>query len=150
MVASGSEGNTDPELKNDTLMREFQKLLRYKNYQLLDSAMVRALDGEYSQINFGPNNQFTLYLKPKVSEEASQVNINLQVNLNQIKVQEVLSNNQIAWINISTSPLSLISSQLYLKSKDRAVVGTSRLEQHSSSPVNNKGLILIITGKVLD
>lgn len=112
--------------------------------------MVRALDGEYSQINFGTNNQFTLYLKPKVSEEASQVNINLQVNLNQIKVQEVLSNNQIAWINISTSPLSLISSQLYLKSKDRAVVGTSRLEQHSSSPVNNKGLILIITGKVLD
>jgi hypothetical protein len=46
------------------------------------------------------------------------------------------------------NPITLIDSNLNLKSGDQAVVGVSRLNISSSPDVNNKGFILIISGKI--
>ena len=46
------------------------------------------------------------------------------------------------------NPITLIDSNLNLKSGDRTVVGVSRLNISSSPDVNNKGFILIISGKI--
>lgn len=153
LIASDIENKTDPELKNDPLIKELSKLLRYKSYQVLDSALVRGVDGEFSHISFGPNNQFTLLLEPKTSADSSQPNINLQVRLQQVKIETVFPDKPFNWIDKSASPIKLIESALNLKSGERAVVGVSRLEQIGSNQPEekeNKGLILIISGQVLD
>jgi len=46
------------------------------------------------------------------------------------------------------NPITLIDSNLNLKSGDRAVVGVSRMNVSSVPDGNNKGLILIISGKI--
>jgi hypothetical protein len=46
------------------------------------------------------------------------------------------------------NPVTLIDSNLNLKSGDRAVVGVSRMNVSSVPDGNNKGLILIISGKI--
>ena len=147
IISSEAEGPTDPELKNDPLVKELQKLLRFKSYQLLDATMVRAIDRRESTINFGPNNQFDIILRPEVSEESPQGNIKLNVILRQ-KKEEMKSQSFQERFWGAINPITLIDSNLNLKSGDRAVVGVSRMNVSSVPDGNNKGLILIISGKI--
>jgi len=149
IMASDSEDRTDPELKGDPLIKELQKLLRYKSYQLLDATMVRAIDRRNSLTTFGPNNQFDISIRPEVSEGQPQGNIKMEVGLRQIKVEQVVPSEvgRNFWSKID--PVYLINSHLNLKSGDRAVVGVSRLTEGDASGGSNKGLILIISGKIL-
>jgi hypothetical protein len=98
---------------------------------------------------FGPNNQFDIFIKPEVAEDSPQANIRLEVRLRQVRTPiERPGGGPPVWTKID--PLYLINSHLNLKSGDRAVVGVSRLAQQTSSGDENKGLILIISGKALD
>ena len=87
LIASDTENRTDPELKNDPLIKELSKFLRYKSYQVLDSALVTCVDGKFSEISLGPNSQFTLSLEPKISADSTPANINLGVSLRQVKIE---------------------------------------------------------------
>ena len=152
LIASDTENRTDPELKNDPLIKELSKFLRYKSYQVLDSALVTCVDGKFSEISLGPNSQFTLSLEPKISADSTPADINLGVSLRQVKIETVMPDKLLNWI-VKSPSLDLIASTLNLKSGDRVVVGVSRREQVASSNPDekeNKGLILIISGKVLD
>lgn len=152
LIASDTENRTDPELKNDPLIKELSKFLRYKSYQVLDSALVTCVDGKFSEISLGPNSQFTLSLEPKISADSTPANINLGVSLRQVKIETVMPDKLLNWI-VKSPSLDLIASTLNLKSGDRVEVGLSRMEQVGSSNPDekeNKGLILIISGKVLD
>ncbi|MBC7350012.1 MAG: hypothetical protein H5U05_08580 [Candidatus Aminicenantes bacterium] len=146
IIASEAEGPTDPELKNDPLVKELKKLLRFKSFQLLDATMVRAIDRKESMINFGPNNQFEILLKPEVAEGQPSGNIKLNVTLRQRKEMKSLPSGERFWVTIN--PVTLIDSHLSLKSGDRTVVGVSRMNVSSSPDGDNKGLILIISGKI--
>jgi len=149
IIASESEGPVAPELKNDPLIKELQKLLRFKTYQFLDVTMVRAVDGQRSSITFGPNNQFTLSLDPEVSEESNLGNIRLRVFFSQVRAELLRQVEDITkrdWVTIT--PVILIDTHLNLRSGDRAVVGVSRLKEESQIEGNNKGIIMIITGKI--
>lgn len=152
LIASDTENRTDPELKNDPLIKELSKFLRYKSYQVLDSALVTCVDGKFSEISLGPNSQFTLSLEPKISADSTPADINLGVSLRQVKIETVMPDKLLNWI-VKSPSLDLIRSTLNLKSGDRVVVGVSRMDQVGSSNPDekeNKGLILIISGKVLD
>jgi hypothetical protein len=114
--------------------------------------MLRAIDGETSGAIFGPDNQFSIGLRPQVSDESPQGNIRIEVRLRQIKSNQLVikqgDTEQRAWVKID--PVELINSHLNLKSGDRAVVGISRLASGGLSQAESKGLILVISGKILD
>jgi type II secretory pathway component GspD/PulD (secretin) len=136
VLGSEAEGKINETLKDDPLIRELQKLLRYKSYSMLDVAMVRAMDREESGLAFGQSGQFQLLLKPVITEESPQGNIKIELYLRQLSGM---------WYEGQRAqPTTLISSNLNLRSGDRTVVGVSRLDG------GDKGLILIISGKILD
>lgn len=148
IIGSEADGQTDPELKGDPLIKELQKLLRYKSYQPLDSTLIRAVDRESSMISFGPKNDFQIEIKPKVSEESPQPNIDLEITLQRGRRGPNIIEKSGPVIELG--PVLLIKSHLNLRSGDRAVVGVSKLDGKLTPQPENKGLILIITGKVLD
>lgn len=173
VIASETEGRTDPELQGDPLIKDLSKLLRFKSYQLLDVTMVRAMDSEISSVNFGPNNQFELALHPQVAEDEPASNIKLSVNLHQVRTEQLevplakiiasgtrpqQGQQSSQELNVpeqekvlkKTEPLKLIQSVLNLKSGERTVVGVSRLLDESQSEGNYRGLILIISGKIIN
>lgn len=146
IIASEAEGPIDAELKNDPLIQDLQKLLRFRSYQLLDAALVRAVDRKDSSVSFGPNNLFDIILRPEVAEDGPQSQIGLQVSLRQKKLESKLPDGKVVWTTITPASY-LINSNLSLKSGERAVVGVSRLTEQVADG-NNKGLILIISGKI--
>ncbi|MGB9907228.1 MAG: secretin N-terminal domain-containing protein [Candidatus Saccharicenans sp.] len=147
IIASDAEGPTDPELKNDPLIKDLQKLLRFRSYQLLDATLVRAVDRKESYLSFGPNNQFDIKLRPETVEETAQSHIKLHISLRQTKIESTLPEGKKVWSPI-TPATYLIDSNLSLKSGERTVVGVSRLSEGAVAG-NNKGLILIISGKIV-
>ncbi len=147
IIASESAGTIDAELKNDPLIKELQKLLRFKGYEILDTTMVRAMDRKQSMISFGPNNQFDITLRPEIASDPPPGSIKLNIFLRQVKAETTLPSGEKVWNPIN--PLYLIDSNLSLKSGDRTVVGISRLTEGATS-VNHKGLILIISGKIVN
>jgi len=136
VLGSETEGKVDEALKDDPLIRELKKLLRYKSYSLLDVAMVRAIDKEESGLTFGQTGQFQLYLRPAVTEDSPQGNIKVELYLRQ--------SSGVMYEGQKVQPTTLINSNLNLRSGDRTVVGVSKLDG------GDKGLILIISGKILD
>lgn len=150
--ASETGEKSDPELQSDQLIKELQKLLRYKTYRLLDATMLRAIDRQTSTAVFGANGQFYVIILPEISEGAPQGNIRIEVGFRQTKANQVVAKQgeteERAWVQID--PVELINSHLNLKSGERAVVGVSRLASGNLSQADSTGLILIISGKILD
>lgn len=149
--ASESEAKSDPELQSDPLIKELQKLLRYKSYRLLDATMLRAIDRQTSTAVFGDNGQFYVIIFPETSEGTPQGNIRIEVGLRQTKAQVIAKQGDTeerAWVKID--PVELINSHLNLKSGERAVVGVSRLASGGLSQAESKGLILVISGKIIE
>ena len=114
--------------------------------------MLRAIDRQTSTAVFGANGQFYVIILPETSEGTPQGNIRIEVGLRQTKDNQVVAKQgeteERAWVKIN--PVELINSHLNLKSGERAVVGVSRLASGGLSQAENKGLILIISGKILD
>lgn len=136
----GSEteaGSADP-IQNDPLIKELRGLLRYKSYTLLDSSMVRVVNKENAEVVMGPKAEFEFALRPEVSGDTKAPVVKTQVRLR--KVERLGSSQGKPITNVAT----LIESTLNIKSGERTVVGVSKLDG------GDKGLILIISGKIID
>lgn len=138
VLGSEADPTTDPELKNDPIIKELGKLLRYKGYSLLDATLVRTVSRENAEVKFGPKAEFELALRPDVAGDAVVPVIETQVRLR--KVERLGSYQDKPVTNVAT----LVESTLNIKSGDRAVVGVSKLDG------GDKGLILIISAKIVD
>ncbi|MBN2264510.1 MAG: hypothetical protein JW775_01725 [Candidatus Aminicenantes bacterium] len=138
VLGSDTDAATDPELKNDPIIKELGKLLRYKGYTLLDATFVRTVNTDNASVKFGPKAEFQLELRPEVAGDAKAPVIKTGVRLTRIEQHGFSEDKPI------TSYTRLIDSTLNVKSGDRTVVGVSKLDG------GDKGLILIISGKVVD
>jgi len=142
ILGSETDAQTDAELQSDPIIKELRKLLRYKGYTLLDSTLVRVINRERASVVLGPKAEFEFALQPDVAGDAKAPVIKTEVRLRQViraAIQESATM-KAAQAIVTT----LIESTLNIKSGDRTVVGVSKLDG------GDKGLILIISGKIVD
>jgi hypothetical protein len=143
ILGSETDMATDPELKNDPVIKELGKLLRYKGYTLLDSTLLRVVNRDRASVVLGPKAEFELALMPDVAGDPKAPTIKTEVRLRQIErlgmTQDKEGKPQPV-VNVTVP----IESTLNIKSGERTVVGVSKLDG------GDKGLVLIISAKVLD
>ncbi len=144
VLGSETEDQTDPELQKDPVIRELRGLLRYKGYTLLDTSLLRGIDGAPSEVVMGREADFELSLRPVVAQEEPQDSIRIELRLRQNNVATATFETDGKTIPVQRVSKDLIRSNLNIKSGDRTVVGVSKLDG------GDKGLILIISGKVVD
>lgn len=146
VMGSETDAATDPDLKNDPVIKELGKLLRYKGYTLLDSTLVRVVSRDRASVVLGPKAEFELRLRPDVAGDPKVPTIKTEVELVQFAPSDktVVKEGKEIPAGTPTFVNSPIQSTLNIKSGDRTVVGVSKLDG------GDKGLILIISGKVLD
>ena len=137
VLGSETDATTDPELKNDPIIKELGKLLRYKGYTLLDSTLVRVINRERASVVLGPKAEFEFALMPDVAGDAKAPTIKTEVRLRQIRH---VSSGDVTKTEVTTP----IESTLNIKSGERTVVGVSKLDG------GDKGLILIISAKIVE
>lgn len=143
VVGSDDEGRTDSELQSDPVIKELRSLLRFKNYALLDSTMVRGLSGEWAQLRMGRQADFELGLRPEVTREKPLDMIKVEVWLRQVVRAEAAAKAEGLKAEAAARKQLLVST-LNIRSGDRTVVGVSRLGG------GDKGVILIISAKATD
>ena len=137
---AGGEG-TDP-IQSDPLIKELRGLLRYKSYTLLDSSMVRVVNREWASIVLGKKAEFEFQLRPVVAGDAKTPIIKTELMLKQtVRAGTPETDTMKAVQPVVNTP---IMSTLNIKSGERTVVGVSKLDG------GDKGLILIISGKIID
>ncbi len=129
-------------LQNDPIIRELRGLLKYQNYSLLDTSLVRALDNSRSEVRMGKEADFELRILPRVIKDEKATLIQMDVNLRQFI--KAASPPNITPLTANTTTKDLIRSTLSLKSGDKTVVGVSKLDG------GGFGLILIISGTIVD
>jgi len=135
VLGSETDARTDAELQNDPVVKELRQLLRYKGYTLLDSTFVRVVNRTDATVVLGPEAEFEFSLEPDVAGDVRAPVIRTSVRLTKIARPA------------GEKPLvvtRLIESSLNIKSGERTVVGVSKLDG------GDKGLILIISGKIVD
>ncbi len=135
-------GKSDALIKDDPLIKELRSLLNYKYFYPLDSSFVRALHGEYSEVTMGERAELKLFLAPKYIKEDNEALIQVETRLS--KLVPVAYAPGATETRSPYSSLTLLTSNFTLKSGDKTVVGVSKLDG------GDKGLILIITGKVVN
>ncbi len=142
VLGSDSAQPGETSMSDDPVIRELKNLLRYKSYSLLDSSMIRAMDLANSEVRIGPRADFELQIRPKVARDEKISTIQMDIRLVQHKPTSSVgpSGQPVA----GTSPELLLDTTLNIKSGDKTVVGVSKLDG------GDKGLILIISGKVVD
>jgi hypothetical protein len=138
VLGSETDAATDAELKNDPIIKELGKLLRYKGYTLLDATLVRVINRERASVVLGPKAEFEFELRPDVAGDAKVPVIKTEVRLRRIE--------HLGWD--AGKPIikeaTLVESALNIKSGERTVVGVSKLDG------GDKGLILIISAKIVE
>ena len=134
VLGSEADPATDDDLKNDPVVKELRKLLRYKGYTLLDGTLVRVVNRDRASVVLGPKAEFEFALQPEVTGDLKAPVIKTEVRL--LKMSFPGSEKPIA--------TTLIESSLNIKSGERTVVGVSKLDG------GDKGLILIISAKIVD
>lgn len=147
VLGSEADATTDAELKNDPIVKELGKLLRYKGYTLLDATLVRTVNMDNAEVKFGPKAEFALELRPVVAGDPRAPVIKTTVRLRQtvLVLRPVTKMDGTETTGVASSNIvTLIESSLNIKSGDRTVVGVSKLDG------GDKGLILIISGKIVD
>lgn len=142
VLGSETDAQTDAELQNDPIVKELRNLLRYKGYTLLDSTLVRVINRERASVILGPKGEFVFALMPDVAGDAKAPVIKTEVRL----VQVIRAASPETATMKAAQPIvnTLIETSLNIKSGDRTVVGVSKLDG------GDKGLILIISGKIVD
>jgi hypothetical protein len=147
VLGSEADTQTDTELQADPVIKELRKLLRYKGYTLLDSSFIRVVNRESASVILGPKAEFEFVLKPDVAGDAKAPVIKTEVRLRQITrtIKRLFTpEGKEGAPQTVTDVTTLIESSLNIKSGDRTVVGVSKLDG------GDKGLILIISGKIVD
>jgi hypothetical protein len=148
VLGSETDATTDAELKNDPIIKELGKLLRFKGYTLLDATLVRTVNMDNAEVKFGPKAEFELALRPEVAGDAKMPVVKTQVRLRQTVRVVVKANPKPESAETPqgqvTNVVTLIESTLNIKSGERTVVGVSKLDG------GDKGLILIISAKIVE
>ena len=134
LASTGEEpGKSEDQIKDDPLIKELRGLLNFKYFYPLDSSFVRALDREYSEVTMGREAELLLDLQPKYIKEDKEDFIQVEARL---RKREFMPKGEMELI-------SLLTSNFTMRSGDKTVVGVSKLDG------GDKGLILIITGKIV-
>ena len=144
VLGSETSGEGDDVIQRDPVVNELRNLLRYKSYNLLDSTVIRAMDGSDSEVRLGKKGDFEFYVRPKVIKDEKSSLIQMEVRLRQIFLLSYPATAVPAPNQPYERSTTLISSTLNLKPGDKTVVGVSKLDG------GDKGLILIISGKIVD
>jgi hypothetical protein len=139
--ASAEPGRSEDLMKDDPLIKELRSLLNFKFFYPLDSSYVRALDREESEVTMGDKAELMLRLRPKYTREEKEGLIQVETRL--YKIVPVVYAPGATETQNPYSSLTLLSSNFTMKSGEKTVVGVSKLDG------GDKGLILIITGKVI-
>jgi hypothetical protein len=130
-------GKSEELNKDDPLIKELRNLLSFKFFYALDSSFIRALDREYSEVTMGEKAELKLSLQPKYIKEDKEDLIQVEARLSKL---EFLPTGQNA---MGMQSITLLTSNFTMKSGEKTVVGVSKLDG------GDKGLILIITGKIV-
>ncbi len=142
LASSGEDPATsDKPITDDPLIKELRNLLSFKYYYPLDSSFVRALDGDYSEVTMGSEAELKLALRPKHIKEEKEERIQVEARL--LKIVPRVYAPGATETQSPYSSITLLTSNFTMKSGDKTVVGVSKLDG------GDKGLILIITGKVI-
>ncbi len=137
--SSSSDDSTEDAVKDDPVIRELKQLLRYRSFNLLDTSFVRAIDQESSQVTMGKDAELKLELRPKYIKEDKEDLIQVEARLSK----------KGSWIQTGpnvreTVPTTvLLTSNFTMRSGEKTVVGVSKMDG------GDKGLILIISGKIV-
>jgi hypothetical protein len=143
LVLGSEAGEPGKEsMTNDPIIRELRNLLKYKSYSLLDASLLRAMDGTGSEVRIGDKADFEFWVRPKVVRDENSSLIQMEVRLRQIRLAGTPPNATSSKPEYITT--DLIATTLNIKSGDKTVVGVSKLDG------GDKGLILILSGKVVD
>lgn len=141
-------GSTSPEekpddpIRDDPVIRELKQIFRFRSFSLLDTSFVRALDRQLSQVTMGRSADLRLDLVPKCIKEDKGDLIQVEATLHKVGLPSLMPTPQ-GPQSLSPAPKTLVTSNFTLKSGEKTVVGVSRMDG------GDKGLILIISGKVL-
>ena len=130
-------GKSEELIKDDPLIKELRSLLNFKFFYPLDSSFIRALDRAYSEVTMGREAELLLDLRPKYIKEDKEDLIQVEARL---RKREFMPKGQGAG---EMELISLLTSNFTMKSGEKTVVGVSKLDG------GDKGLILIITGKIV-
>ncbi len=139
LASAADDVRTDDSLAGDPVIKELRSFLRYKNFALLDTSLVRAVDRQRSRVTLGTKEtEFVLELDPVYVREETGDLLRVGVELSQ----------RMGFIKAEGGgdrlyQKMLIESNLSLKSGESAVVGVSKMDG------GDKGLVLIISGKVV-
>lgn len=133
---------TDDPIGNDPVIRELKQLLKFKSFSLLDTTYVRALDRQLSQVTMGRTADLRLDLVPKCVREEKEDLIQVEATLYKVGPTSFMPTAQ-GPQSLSPAPKTLVNSNFTLKSGEKTVVGVSKMDG------GDKGLILIISGKIL-
>jgi hypothetical protein len=139
--AEGDPGKSPDLINDDPLIQELRNLLNFKFFYPLDSSFIRALDREESEITMGEKAELMLQLRPKyIREEKAEL---IQVETRLYKIVPVAYAPGATQTQSPYSSMTLLTSNFTMKSGEKTVVGVSKLDG------GDKGLILIITGKIV-
>lgn len=134
-------GKSEDLIKDDPLIKELRSLLNFKFFYPLDSSFIRALDREESEVTMGEKADLVLQLRPKYVQEDKEDLIQVETRL--YKIVPVAYAPGATETRNPYSSLTLLTSNFTMKPGDKTVVGVSKLDG------GDKGLILIITGKII-
>jgi len=135
------ERSADP-IGDDPVIRELRRLIKFSSFSLLDTAYVRALDRQPSQVSIGRAADLRLDLVPKCVKEAGKDLIQVEATLVKAGLPSLMPTPQ-GPQNVAPAPRTLVNSNFTMRSGEKTVVGVSRMEG------GDKALILIISGRIL-
>jgi hypothetical protein len=140
--SESGDGRTDEALKDDKVISELMKLLRYRTFTLLDQNLVRTLDQKGAEILIGKGPEFVIaFHKVKYVKDGTDELIQADVRLVRLEREPARTSGQAT--PPPSSSTALVQTSLTMKSGEKTVVGVSRMDG------GDKGLILIISGKVI-
>jgi hypothetical protein len=140
-----SDADLVKELKNDPVLQELQNLLKYKAFRTLDSSLLKVQDNSRSSHRIGGKGiNLRLDLNPRYIQNGNDSG-SFQVDLRLSQYQGFKPDG-------SERILTLIDTNLTLKSGEKTVVGISNLSyapREAAGEEEDTALILILSGKVL-
>lgn len=130
--------------RNESVLRELQSLLKYKSFRMLDSSILKVQDNSRSAQRIGGKGiNLNLQLSPHYIKEEDGDSLQLELRLSQYQGFKPDGNER---------TLTLIDTNLALKSGEKQVVGISKLTyvpKEAGGEEEDLALIMILTGKVL-
>jgi hypothetical protein len=140
-----ADSKIDQALENNPIVAELKKLLRYKSFSFLDQTIIRTINIVTADVGalMGRNPGLWLEIRePRYIKDGNSELIQIAVRL--LQMNEKVDKSADQGSKPASSTITLIKTNLTMKSGEKTVVGVSKLDG------GDKGLILIISGKVIE